>query len=98
MSAQHTPVLPAVPGVKSDLINCLVCQKFWHGPVDSDCPHCAAQKPVDLHTALSALPTYRPVRLEFGATMHRDVTPNEAGWIRREDVLAAIAKAAGSAS
>ena len=89
----RTPILPAARGVKVDLINCTVCQKFWHGSVDSECPHCAAQYPVDLHAVLEALPTYRPVRLEFGVTMHRDVAPNDAGWIKREDLFAAIAKA-----
>ena len=82
---------------KVDLIQCGRCQQFWHGVFETEeCPHCWPES-VGLLTALRALPTFRPVRLEFGVTMHRDVTPNEAGWIRREDVLAAIAKATEAA-
>lgn len=40
------------------------------------------------------LPTYRPVRLEYGVTMHRDVVPNDAGWVRRSDLLASTPPAA----
>ncbi len=37
------------------------------------------------------LATYRPVWLQYGATMHRDVVPNEAGWLKRSDVLDLLA-------
>ena len=33
------------------------------------------------------LPTYHPVRLEFGVTMHRDVSIQENGWIRRSELM-----------
>lgn len=92
MSAAHTP------GAKVDLIQCLKCQQFWRGICETEeCPHCHPES-VGLLAALRILPTYRPVRLAFGVTMHRDVTPNEAGWIKREDLLAALTKAQGAAS
>jgi hypothetical protein len=41
--------------------------------------------------AFERLDTYRPVWLQYGVTMHRDVTPNDAGWVKREDVRAMLA-------
>jgi hypothetical protein len=47
---------------------------------------------------LATLPTYRPVWLQFGVTMHKDVRIEESGWLRRSDVLGVIAKATGAVS
>jgi hypothetical protein len=40
---------------------------------------------------IEQLATYRPVWLQYGVTMHRDVVPNEAGWLKRSDVLDLLA-------
>lgn len=47
--------------------------------------------------AIASMDTFRPVRLEFGVAMHRDVRPNELGWLRRQDVLDALLAAAPQA-
>ena len=46
-----------------------------------------------LAQALREMDTFRPVWLQYGASMHRDVTPNPDGWVRVSDVLAALASA-----
>jgi hypothetical protein len=46
--------------------------------------------------AIESLPTYRPVWLQFGVTMHKDVHIEASGWLRRSDVIDAIATGAPS--
>lgn len=87
MSAQHTP--GSGPASKEEIEYALYLESAVNV-----CPPDSQDDPL---TAVLRLDTFRPVWLLRGVTMHRDVIPNDAGWIRREDVIAAIAKATGSA-
>ena len=87
MNAQHTP--GRNPASEGEIEYALHLESAVNvGPTE---------RQDDPLAAVLRLDTFRPVWLLRGATMHRDVIPNDAGWIRREDVIAAIAKATGSA-
>lgn len=58
----------------------------------------AAAEQASAVQAVNALNTWRPVRLEFGVTMHRDHNPPSGGeWLKKDEVLAAVAGAAQAA-